>query len=84
MLEDVPPTYAHRTGRFERVVHHLGLALGGRPAAGLARRLLMPVSRDTLLRTVRRHAVRVFEYTDHHRDRRLGLEAGATIRHGDL
>ena len=57
--EDVAPTYARRTGRFESVVHHLGLALGGRPAAGLARRLLMPVSRDTLLRTVRRHAVRV-------------------------
>ena len=36
------------------VVHHLGLALGGRPAASFARRLMLPVSNDTLLRLVRR------------------------------
>lgn len=36
-------------------VHHLGLALGGRPGASLARRLMLPVSNDTLLRVVRRH-----------------------------
>lgn len=36
------------------LVHHLGLALGGRPAAGSARRLMLPVSNDTLLRVVRR------------------------------
>ena len=35
-------------------VHHLGLALGGRPAARFARRLMLPVSNDTLLRVVRR------------------------------
>lgn len=34
----------------------MGLALGGRPGQGLARRLLMPVSKDTLLRTVRARA----------------------------
>jgi transposase len=39
-------------------VHHLGIALGGRPAAALARRLMLPVSKDTLLRVVRRHATR--------------------------
>jgi transposase len=33
----------------------LGLALGGKPAARLSRRLMLPVSHDTLLRTVRRH-----------------------------
>ena len=31
----------------------LGIALGGRPGQGMARRLLFPVSKDTLLRSVR-------------------------------
>src|SRR5271156_3554757 len=44
---------ARRTGR---LVPHLGLALGGRPAASFARRLMLPVSNDTLLRVVRRRA----------------------------
>jgi transposase len=48
---------ARRTTRLEAVVHHLGIALGGRPAAALARRLMLPVSKDTLLRVVRRHAI---------------------------
>lgn len=47
---------ARRTSRLETVVHHLGIALGGRPAAALARRLMLPVSKDTLLRVVRRRA----------------------------
>jgi transposase len=47
---------ARRTSRLEAIVHHLGIALGGRPAAALARRLMLPVSKDTLLRVVRRHA----------------------------
>jgi len=38
----------------EAIVHHLGLALGGRPAATFAERLMMPISNDTLLRVVRR------------------------------
>jgi transposase len=45
---------ARRTARLECLVHHLGLALGGRPAAAMARRLMLPVSNDTLLRAVRR------------------------------
>ncbi len=45
-----------RTGRLEQIVHHLGLALGGRPGAGFAQRLMLPVSNDTLLRVVRRRA----------------------------
>ena len=32
------------------------LALGGRPAAGFAKRLMLPVSKDTLLRVVRRRS----------------------------
>src|SRR5271168_1129362 len=45
---------ARRTMRLDCIVHHLGLALGGRPAAGFAQRLRLPVSNDTLLRVVRR------------------------------
>ena len=47
--------FARRTARLEGLVHHLGLALGGRPGQSFARRLLLPVSKDTLLRVVRRH-----------------------------
>lgn len=46
--------WARRTGRLEGLVHHLGLALGGRPGASFAKRLMLPVSNDTLLRVVRR------------------------------
>jgi transposase len=47
---------ARRTRRLDCIVHHLGLALGGRPAAGFAKRLMLPVSNDTLLRVVRRRS----------------------------
>src|SRR3981189_1319335 len=47
---------ARRTARLDSIVHHLGLALGGRPAAGFAKRLMLPVSKDTLLRVVRRRS----------------------------
>lgn len=46
---------AHRTARLDCLVRHLALALGGRPAARFADRLGLPVSNDTLLRTVRRY-----------------------------
>src|SRR5271163_3205313 len=52
--------WARRTGRLDYVVHHLGLALGGRPAASFARRLMLPVSNDTLLRLVRRRGCPAF------------------------
>jgi transposase len=45
--------YARRTTRLQQVVRCLGLALGGRPGQGMARRLLFPVSKDTLLRSIR-------------------------------
>ncbi|MDE2375350.1 MAG: transposase family protein, partial [Hyphomicrobiales bacterium] len=47
---------ARRTTRLDGIVHHLGLALGGRPAAMFAKRLMLPVSNDTLLRVVRRRS----------------------------
>ena len=49
---------ARRTMRMDGIVHRLGLALGGRPGHNLASRLAIPVSKDTLLRTVRRRAAR--------------------------
>ena len=54
--EGIAGRSARRTSRLETIVHHLGIALGGRPAAALARRLMLPVSKDTLLRVVRRKA----------------------------
>jgi hypothetical protein len=47
---------ARRTARLDCIVHHLGLALGGRPAESFARRLTLPVSKDRLLRVVRGRA----------------------------
>jgi transposase len=56
LAASVSPRGARRTERLEGIVHHPGIALGGRPAANLARRLMLPVSRDTLLRVLRRRA----------------------------
>jgi len=46
---------ARRTSRLDCLVRHLAVALGGRPAARFADRLGLPVSNNTLLRTVRRY-----------------------------
>ena len=46
--------WGRRTARLDDVVYRLGVVLGGRPAASFARRLMLPVSNDTLLRVVRR------------------------------
>uniref|UniRef100_UPI00389A297D transposase family protein n=1 Tax=Sedimentitalea xiamensis TaxID=3050037 RepID=UPI00389A297D len=50
---DVTWPHARRTSRLQGLVRHLGLALGGRPAQALAARLLLPVSKDTFLRSIR-------------------------------
>ena len=52
---------SRRTARLDCIVHHLGLALGGRPGARFAKRLMLPVSNDTLLRLVRRRSQRPVE-----------------------
>src|SRR3984893_13512009 len=52
--EGVLAPSARRTARLDSIVHHLGLALGGRPAAGFAKRLMLPVSKDTLARVAGR------------------------------
>ena len=53
--------FGRRTARLEEIVHHLELALGGRPGQSVAQRLLLPVSNDTLLRVVRGRAVQSSE-----------------------
>ena len=58
---DLAMRHARRTSRLEAIVHHLGLALDGRPAASIAHRLMLPVSNDTSLRVVRRRARRPAE-----------------------
>ena len=55
--ELVVPERSRRTARLDTVVHHLGLALGGRPAAACAKRLMIPVSNDTLIRAVTRKSM---------------------------
>jgi transposase len=52
--------WARRTARLDEIVYHLGLALGGRPAASFAQRLRLPVSKETLLRVVRRRGTPAF------------------------
>ena len=59
--DGVLPAGSRRTTRLECIVHHLGLALGGRPGASFAKRLMLPVSNDTLLRVVRRRSYRPAE-----------------------
>lgn len=51
-VEPVVRSHARRSERLRDLQRHLGLALGGAPAARLARRLAMPVSGDTLLHLV--------------------------------
>jgi len=58
--EDVVEPWSRRTFRLDRIVHCLGLALGGRPGACFAKRLMVPVSNDTLVRVVRRRGSPAF------------------------
>jgi transposase len=58
-FEAVEPR-ARRTTRLDDMVHCLAIALGGRPAASLSRRLNVVVSNDTMLRMVRRRGPRSF------------------------
>ncbi|UGB28500.1 transposase [Methylorubrum sp. B1-46] len=52
-LPDVAVPHARRSQRLQQVQRHLGLALGGAPAARLAHRLALPASASTFLRVVR-------------------------------
>jgi transposase len=66
--------FARRTARLEGIVHHLGLALGGRAGQSFTRRLLLPVSNDTLLRVVRRRMPSTIE-----QPRVVGIDDWATL-----
>jgi hypothetical protein len=57
----VAGSFSRRTERLDGLVQHLGRALGGRPGQRMAWRLLLPMSKDTLLRTVRRRAAATHE-----------------------
>jgi transposase len=59
-FEGVVGRHARRTSRLDEVVYCLAIALGGRPAAALTRRLNVQVSNDTLLRMVRRRGAAGF------------------------
>jgi len=54
-LPQLLPVYARRTARLARTLGLLAFALGGEYGARLVKKLGMPVSRDTLLRLIRRH-----------------------------
>jgi transposase len=53
-LTDLAAAYARRSFQLAAALTALGLALGGRPGAGLAEKLRLPTSRLSLLRVVRR------------------------------
>lgn len=54
--DNVVAERSRRTARLECLAHHPGLALAGRSAAGFAKRRMVSISNDTLLRVVRRRA----------------------------
>jgi transposase len=53
-LPELVAAYARKTHRLVTALQAIGLALGGQVGARLTHRLGLPVSRDTLLRLVRR------------------------------
>jgi transposase len=56
-FEGIALPRARRTSRLHEVVFCLAIALGGRPAAALAKRIGIKVSNDILLRAVRRRGL---------------------------
>jgi transposase len=55
-LQEFAPRHARETKRFGEASQAIAYALGGRPGERLSRRLGIPVSRDTLLRRIKRLA----------------------------
>lgn len=53
--DEVLAPSARRTARLDSIVHHRGLAPVP-TGSGFAKRLMLPVSKDTLLRVVRRRS----------------------------
>jgi len=81
-LGSVAPASARRTIRLGDLQRHVAFALGGEAAARLTERLAIPASPDTLLRM----AARTIEAETPPPPkvlgvRRLGMEAGSSLRH---
>ncbi|WP_159099664.1 transposase [Alloyangia pacifica] len=53
LTPEVARPWASRTLRMQKLVRHLAVALGGRPAQFLASRVLLPVNKDAFLRSLR-------------------------------
>jgi hypothetical protein len=53
-IEDLTAPYARCSGGLRELLEQIGLALAGRAGARLAARFALPVSRNTVLRLVRR------------------------------
>jgi hypothetical protein len=83
-LDETGAPKARRTGRLDEIVVRLAIALGGRPAAALAKRIEIRVSNDTLLRAVRRRILPPAIAAIRDRHRRLGLATQLPLRHADL
>jgi transposase len=60
-LADFVPVYERRTTQFTQMLTLLAMALGGRGGSRIVSRLQMGVSRDTLLRLIRRESSPAFE-----------------------
>lgn len=60
-LADFVPAYERRTAQFTQMLTLLAMALGGRGGSRIVSRLQMGVSRDTLLRLIRRKSSPTFE-----------------------
>jgi len=54
MPEEVIRRYARRTNRVLDIIHLIGYTTGGRPGSHVLERLAIPVSDDTVLRTLKR------------------------------
>lgn len=56
-MADFLPTYARRTNRLSQLINQVGIALGGEASAQLLPHLKVRLSRDTILRILRREFV---------------------------
>jgi len=71
---DLVAPYARRTLGLHGALHFIGLALGGRAGAALARALKMHASRDTMLRSLQRWATGGIASEPIHAPRVVGID----------
>jgi hypothetical protein len=72
---DILAPWARRTARLDHIVHHLALALGGRPAASSFHRLMMPErsGNDTALSSAERIEIKPRRTAPDHRVLKLAF-----------